>query len=264
MWERIWHEFSGRGMGIVLGMLLGTFVTACIAWWKRRRDRLTVMKGDARDTVVIAQHIVEAEEVPGPNGQGTIRRAKRLRIRSVGQSQLDRVVPNGHLAAELLQRAYQVTPRHTLISMEGAEGSYLLESLTNFVCDRVGNAPFEHDLFVMVPCCEPAALVIHQPITILLVRVKDLALFESWPQCRDVLAEHGADGVRVLTLMELAKRFRKEQAEMQALKQAGKRTRYLETMYLLDLALDERTTDIPAKPIPWGRFESVLKELGLE
>ncbi len=264
MWERIWHEFSGRGMGVVLGMLLGTVVTACFAWWKRRRDRFTVMQGDARDTVVIAQHLVESVEMPSPDGKGTIRCAKRLRIRSVGQSQLDRVVPNGHLATELLRRAYHVTPRHTLISMDGAEGSYLLETLTNFVCDRVGNAPFEHDLYVMVPCCEPGGLVIHQPITILLVRVQDLVLFENWTQCRNVLVEHGADGIRVLTLMELAKRFRKEQNELTMLRQSGKRTKYLETMYILDLALDGRSAEIPTKSVPWGRFENVLKELGLE
>lgn len=264
MWERIWNEFSGRGMGIILGMFLGTLVTACVAWWKRRQERLTVMRGDARDTVVIAQHLIETEELPRPDGKGMMRCAKHMRIRSLGQSQLDRVVPNGHLAAELLHRAYRVTNQHTLISMEGAEGSYLLETLTNFVCDRVGNAPFEHDLYVMVPCCEPGGLVIHQPITILLVRVADLPIFENWNQCRNVQVEHGADGMRVLTLMEIANRFRGEQEELTALRQAGKRTKYLETMYVLDLALDRREADISVKSVPWGRFEGVLQELGLE
>ena len=77
------------------------------------------------------------------------------------------------------------------ISMEGAEGSYLLETLTNFVCDRVANGPFGHDLYVMAPCCEPAGLAVHQPITILLISVADLALFRSWPACRGVRVEHG-------------------------------------------------------------------------
>ena len=68
--------------------------------------------------------------------------------------------------------------------MEGAEGSFLLETLTGFVCDRVANAPFEHDLFVMAPCCEPEGLAEHQPITILIISVADLALFENWNSCR--------------------------------------------------------------------------------
>jgi len=132
------------------------------------------------------------------------------------------------------------------------------------VCDRVANAPFEHDLYVMAPCCEPAGLAVHQPITILLIPVADLALFAEWKVCRDVHVEHGTDGMRVLTLMELAKRFRDEQTELARLRQAGQRTRYVETMYVLDLALDKRAAAVPTKPVPWGRFEQQLKEMNLE
>jgi hypothetical protein len=148
--------------------------------------------------------------------------------------------------------------------MEDAEGTFLLETLTNFVCDRVANEPFEHDLYVMAPCCEPAGMAEHQPITILLIAVKDLALFESWPACREVLVEHGQDGVRLLTLMELANRFRTEQQKIASLRAAGKRTRYVETMFVLDLALDRRIASIPVKNVPWGRFEGVLRQMNLE
>lgn len=249
---------------MLLGMLMGTLVTGFLAWWKRCAERHSIMRGDARDTVVIAQHLIDSIEDPLPDGKGTARRPVRLRVRALGQSELDRVVPNGHLANELLKRAHKVSTRHTLISMDGPEGSYLLESLTNFVCDRVANAPFEHALYVMAPCCEPAGLVVHQPITILLVKKEDLLLFENWALCRDVQVEHGADGARILTLMELAKRFREEQAKMAELRKAGQRTRYVETMYLLDLALDGRSTPIETKAVPWGRFEDVLKEMNLE
>ena len=264
MWEKLVHEFGGRGMGVVLGMLLGSMVTGFIALWKRRKERQNILHGDARDTVVIACHVVESKAIPNPLGNGTVRKATSLRIRSLGQSQLDSVVPNGHLESELLRRAYAVTTRNTLISMEGAEGSYLLETLTNFICDRAANHPFDHDLYVMAPCCEPCGLVVHQPITILLIKVSDLPLFLEWSLCCDVKVEHGADGIRVLTLMELAKRHRDEQANLNSLRQSGQRTRYLETMYILDLALDSRTADIPTKSIPWGRFESILKEMNLE
>jgi hypothetical protein len=116
----------------------------------------------------------------------------------------------------------------------------------------------------MAPCCEPAGLAEHQPITILLIGVGDLALFETWPMCRDVQVEHGSDGARVLTLMELARRFQAEQTEISRLRKAGQRTRYVETMYILDLALDKRSAAVPVKNVPWGRFEGVLKEMNLE
>jgi hypothetical protein len=94
--------------------------------------------------------------------------------------------------------------------------------------------------------------------------VADLALFEKWTVCRDVHVEHGADGARVLTLMALARRYRAEQAKLTALRQAGQRTRHMETMYVLDLAIDRRVAAIPVKPTPWGRFEAVLEEMNLE
>ncbi len=194
----------------------------------------------------------------------TVGAPSTLRIRSLGQEEVSRVVPNGHLAAVLLERAFSVTLQDTLISMEGPEGSFLLETLTGFVCDRVANAPFEHDLYVMAPCCEPKELAQHQPISVLLIAAKDLALFEDWPCCRKVMVEHGSDGARVLTLMNMARRFRKEQQQIAQLRKAGKRTLFVETMYLLDLALDRRAVPLDAKEIPWGRFEKVLTQLNLE
>lgn len=248
-------ELSGRGLGVVLGLVAGGLITASVGRWRRFRQRQSILRGDARDTVVIHHHAVEggSEKEPGV-----------LRIRTVGQAELDRVVPNGHLAAVLLHRARAVTSRDTLISMDGAAGSYLLETLTNFVCDRVSNRPFDHDLYVMAPCCEPAELAEHQPITILLISLQDLARFESWPACRGLLVEHGSDGCRVLTLMEVAKRFNAEQAEIARRRAAGERTKWVETMYVLDLALDRRTAPVPTRPVPWGRSEAVLKALNLE
>jgi hypothetical protein len=259
MLANLLQQFGIHAGGVVFGIVVGALISWLIARWKRRRQRLSVLEGDARDTVVINHHLVDAEDAPN----GT-RVPRAMRVRSLGQAELPQVVPNGHLAAELLRRAFEVTPRNTLISMEDAEGTYLLETLTNFVCDRVANEPFEHDLYVMAPCCEPAGLAEHQPITILLIAVKDLPLFESWTACREVQTEHGQDGVRVLTLMELANRFRKEQEKIAALRQAGNRTRYVETMFILDLSLDQRTAPIPLKRIPWGRFENVLKNMNLE
>jgi hypothetical protein len=262
MFATLLDELTGKGIGIILGLLIGASTTWLIARWKRLRERQSILRGDARDTVVINQHLVDTGEVP--EGHGVKKVARTLRIRSLGQAELNRVVPNGHLAAVLLDRAFRVTERSTLISMAGAEGSYLLETLTNFVCDRVGNEPFEHDLFVMAPCCEPAALAEHQPITILLIAVSDLVLFEDWTACRDIHVEHSNDGARILSLMELARLYRKEQAELARLRKEGLRTRFVETMYTLDLSLDKRAYAIPTKPVAWGRFEQLLKGLNLE
>ena len=265
MLDFLTRELGGRGVGTLLAFLLGGLVSWGLGLWRRRRQRQSILGGDARDTVVIEHHIVETAEAPDPEHPGRTRPVPAtLRIRALGQSELSRVVPNGHLAAVFLDRAWKVTPRHTLISMEGAEGSYLLETLTGFVGDRVGNQGFEHDLYVMTPCCEPRELAHHQPIVIVLIAASDLALFSSWPACRETQVEHGSDGARILTLMEMARRHREEQARIAKLRQGGERTLFVETMYTLDLALDRRTSPIATKPAPWGRFEDVLRQMGLE
>jgi hypothetical protein len=257
------NDLGVEGLAGLTGALLGVTFTWLVTRWRRLRERRRVLEGDARDTVVINHHLIDVEEAR--TSEGTLmKRPAALRIRSLGHEQLDRVVPNGHLAAILLHRAWGVTPQDTLISMHDAEGSYLLETLTDFVCDRVANAPFDHDLYVMSPCCEPSEMAHHQPITIILISVADLALFESWPVCREIAVEHGSDGTRVLTLMELARRFKSERETIAKLQEQGKRTRFFETMYILDLALDKRITPLPTKKVPWGRFEDILRRLNLE
>jgi hypothetical protein len=264
MFADIFDLLSSHSAIALLGLVFGSVCTWLVGRLKRYRQRQSILRGEALDTIVIHHHLVDVKDRPVPGGTETKQFPEKLRIRSLGQGELDRVVPNGHLAAELLRRAIRVTPRDTLISMEGPAGSYLLETLNNFVYDRVANSQFEHDTYVMAPCCEPAGLAEHQPITILLIPVTQLHLFEDWSSCRQVQVERGSDGARILTLMELARRFRKEQEEIAKLRQAGKRTRYVETMYILDLALDKRAASVPVKSVPWGRFEDVLKQMNLE
>ncbi len=255
------HEVSGRGLGVLLGMAVGSLTTAFIARRRRMKERQSILKGDARDTIVIHQHVLEPTQITTASGE--VKSVTALRVRTRGQSELNRVVPNGHLAGILSKRAQHVTARQTLISMDGAEGSYLLETLTNFVCDRASNGHFAHDVYVMTACCEPAALSHHQPITIMLVRTQDLSQFEDWSKARQIHVEHGSDGPRILSLMEMAKRFREEQANIQKLRAAGKRTAFAETMYVLDLSLDPRCAELPIKPVPWDRYADVLKDLNL-
>lgn len=262
MFDSMLHEVSGRSLGVLLGMLVGSLTTFFIARWRRMKERRLILDGDARDTVVIHYHAIDATQIA--DEKGSPRTVKTLRVRTLGQSELCRVVPNGHLAGILLKRAHEVTSIDTLISMAGVEGSYLLETLTNFVCDRVSNGQFPHDVYVMTACCEPVELCHHQPITILLTRKEDLAMFEDWTQVRSIHVEHGSDGARILSLMEMAKRFRVEQEKIAALRAAGKRTAFVETMYVLDLALDNRCANLPVKPVPWSRYTNVLKALDVE
>ena len=54
------------------------------------------------------------------------------------------------------------------------------------------------------------------------------------------------------------------EAEIARRRKAAERTKHVETMYVLDLALDKRVAAVPVKPVPWGRYEHTLKTLNLE
>jgi hypothetical protein len=231
--------------GVILGWLL--------AWWRRRRLLRQVEAGSARDMVAIEQMLVKDHS----DGRTT------LRIRSCGAAPLKTVLTNPVAYEAFMARSEATTPTDTLISMKDQMGSYLLYLLTPWVCGMVRSGPCPHALCVMAPVCEPGILSAHQATTIVLIREQNLKRFLDWEWCKQVYVEHGSDGARVLTLWHMAREFEKQMAEVQRLRQAGQRTTYVETMYLLDLGLDMEEVNLPTRPIPWERFTPVLRELGL-
>src|SRR5262249_57207485 len=80
----IWDDLPGRGLGAVIGLILGALIAWGIARWRRMRERRRILHGDARDTVVINQHLLDRPPGGGP---------PVLRIRALGQGQLRHVVP---------------------------------------------------------------------------------------------------------------------------------------------------------------------------
>jgi hypothetical protein len=247
-------DLEGRLFSVLLGLVVGTTVTWLFARWRRSKDRRRILQGDARDTVLIEQHLFER----GLDSDGRTVPTK-MRVRYLGHKILSEVVPNTHLASELKKRAQEVTDSTPLISMEGATGSFMLETLCGFVCDRLGNEPFEHDLFAMTPCRESAGLAYHHPISVLLVSIRDFELLQRWEEVEKIEVEHTTDGVRLLTLFALAQKWKEEQEMIRTRRASGQSVRYLETIFILDLALDQRSAPIPTRPVPWERFGPVVK-----
>src|SRR5215470_17084369 len=101
MFDFLSRELSGRGIEGVVAFLFGGLVSWALGRWRRMRQRQSILRGDARDTIVIEHHIVELAEAPDPEHPGRTRQVpSALRIRALGQEELSRVIPNDHLATE--------------------------------------------------------------------------------------------------------------------------------------------------------------------
>ena len=232
-------------LGLIIGWILGR--------WRRYRLMRRVYGGDAREVVAIEQILIKEHA----DGRVT------MRIRSVGSAHMQTVLPNQVAHDALLKRAKSTTPRNPLIDLKDQMGSYLLYLLTPWVCGMTRQGAFPHDIWVMAPVCEPGVLSAHQATTIILIRQADLRRFRDWETCKTMHVEHGSDGARILTLWHMAREFERQQAEVKRIKDTGQPSTIVETMYLLDLGLDVAEVPLPTKPVSWGRFAAILKQLKL-
>jgi hypothetical protein len=100
--------------------------------------------------------------------------------------------------------------------------------------------------------------------TVLLVRRDDLLRFRDWKRSSQIQVEHASHGERILTLMHMATEYERQASAIASRRAAGRPSNFEETMYILDLGLDTQSADLPAKPVPWSRFEPTLDDLGIQ
>jgi hypothetical protein len=175
------------------------------------------------------------------------------------------VFPNPAARDAFQKRAAATTAISPLVSMEGGLGSYLLQELAIWVCGQLTERAFPHDVWIMAPVFERGPLYLggHFISTVLLIRLEDLARFSDWERCSAIEVEHSSHGERILTLRAMAAEYDRQAAAVAERRAAKRPTNYEETMYILDLTLDTSSADLPAKPVPWERFEATLKPLGI-
>jgi hypothetical protein len=234
-------------LGIVAGRLWGM--------WRRHRQLKMAERGESQDVVTIEKIILDRR----PDG------CEVLRIRSCGRDPVETVFPNPAARDEFQARAGKTSNARPLVSMDGKMGSYLLQELAIWVCGQLREPGFKHDVWVMAPAYERGALYLggHFLSTVLLIRLDDLLRFRDWDDCSAIQVEHASHGERILTLMGMAAEYDQQATAVANRRAAGLRSNYEETMYVLDLGLDNQSADLPARPVPWDRFVSTLKELGV-
>jgi hypothetical protein len=236
------------GVGILIGRIW--------AMWRRYRQQRLAERGQSDDVATIEKILLERR----PDGTDV------LRIRSVGRDPIETIFPNIAARDEFQARASVTTLAAPLVAMDGKMGSYLLQELAIWVCGQLKDQGFDRDVWVMAPAYERGEFYLggHFLSTVLLIRQEDLARFRSWETCSHIEVEHASHGERILTLMDMAREFDRQAKAVAERRASGKRSNYEETMYVLDLGLDTRSADLPTKPVPWERFESILEKHGIK
>ena len=235
-------------------VVLGAVGSWIAGYYRRWRAQQKINQGDARlDQITIEQIIFQ-------RAHGAV----HMRIRSCGCGPFDRVLQNVQARAIFGNRIESTTLENSIISMDGREGSFLLHQLQHWVCGLLGQLPFPHEIWLMAPVSEPHALSGHQSTIVLLVRKSDIELFLDWEICSKLLVEHGSHGMRILTLMKLALEYKRQAAAVAERRRRGLQSGFEETVYELDLPLNTESADVPVKPVPWRRFESLLPRFGVK
>ncbi len=256
--DAILHFLENPSAERAFASLMLFIIGGMLGWlghrWRHYRLQRQIEQGDARDVATVEKILIDRDA----EGNET------LRIRTCGRDPLEQIFPNPAAREAFHERTHATSSTQPLIAMHERMGSYLLQELAIWVCGQVGERSFPHDIWIMATVCEPASFGGHQSSTVILIRRDDLAKFRDWTDCRNIHVEHGGHGERILTLLSVADEFDRQALAIAKRQAEGRAPAYEETMYLLDLALDQRVVDLPSKPVPWSRFAGGLKARGLE
>lgn len=266
MWQTQWNVIHEESIGFLIGASFA-LVTAGLATWRRRRRELReINQGHQFQQLEFAYVFVTTDR----SGQ------RRFVVRMIGCLPLKVFVAKDAIRSHLLglTRESADDELNSVISMEGKLGSFVLRELHGHLRTLLEEKGSKREWWLMAPILETYRPLQYVAPTVLLVRKSDLPIFASFDTCKDLLVHHGSDAAKILTLMEVYRKFKDQEQRLAQARAEGQSTQYLEEMWLLDLCLstemlEPTTEEIAAgtlKPFripPWNRFASTLKQLGL-
>ena len=267
MWDSLWRIAHEESIGILIGAAFAILTAALAAWWKRRREMREIIHGQQFQQLEFAYAFVTT----GRDGR------RRLIVRSAGCLPLKVFVAKDAIRSHLLglTRASADDELNSVIAMEGKLGSFVLRELHGHLRTLLEERGNLREWWVMAPILETYRPLQYVAPTVLLIRKSDLETFKSFETCKELLVHHGSDAAKILTLLEVHRKFAQQEQRLAHARAAGQSTQYLEEMWMLDLCLateivEPTTEEVAAgtlKPFrlpPWERFAPTLKALGLE
>ena len=266
MWELLWKVAHEKSIGILIGAAFALATAWFASWWRRRREMREIHHGQQFQQLEFVYAFVST----GNDGR------RRLVVRMIGCLPLNLFVAKDAIRSHLLglTRDSVEDELNSVLAMEGKLGSFVLRELHGHLRTLLKESGNRREWWVMAPVLETYRPLQYVAPTVLLIRKDDLEQFESFETCQDIMVHHGSDAAKILTLMEVYRKFGIQQQTLAEARKEGRSTQYLVEMWMLDLCLStnfvEPTSDEveegslkPFRLPPWDRFEPTLKSLGL-
>ncbi len=212
---------DARGILLFLGEkilegLLQAIAVVVIGWLVLYRQWRQLTQGRS-DQVVFSANLLTP--IGGPSdGSGPAADGRYLlQLRTVLPPRtIDQLLDNVALRRVMRGLAEQASLTDPVLATEGTAGFEIVNDVVNSVAGSLASSPFPRETWLLALTCEDRKVVRKCCIRVLLVRRDDLDRLASWDWCREhVLVEEWYHFWRIVTLHQIALRYRQEQARQE-------------------------------------------------
>jgi hypothetical protein len=283
LWAAIsswWQGLDARGILLFIGEklfegLLQAIAVVLIGWLVVYRQWRQLTQGRS-DQVVFSANLLTpidgSSASNGPAGDGRY----LLQLRTVLPPRtIDQLLDNVALRRVMRNLAEQATIVDPILATEGTAGFEIVNDVVNSVAGSLASSPFPRETWLLAVTCEDRKVVRKCCIRVLLVRGDDLDRLASWDWCRDhVLVEEWYHFWRIVTLHQIAVRYRQEQARQEQARGEDIQQNLLPLVdsqahhprvRALSLGINAQEPVIkPPQAVDWGRYLPQIAELGLK
>jgi hypothetical protein len=263
-------SFLGRKL---LEGLFQALAVVVIGWLVLYRQWRQLTQGKS-DQVIFSANLFTPLEAQSPSPPDKARYLLQLRT-VLAPKTVDQLLDNVALRRLMRNLAEQATLVDPLLATEGTAGFEIVNDIVNCVSGSLASSPFRRDQWLMAVTCEDRRVVRKCCIRVLLVRHADLERMASWEWCRGhIMVEAWYHYWRIVTLHQIALRFREEQARLEQgsaqdikanLLPLVDRQAHHPRIRILSLGLNVEEPIIkPPLQVDWERYLPRIEELGLK
>lgn len=188
---------------------------------------------------------------------------------------IDQLLDNVALRRQMRQLAERATVLDPVLATEGMAGFEIVNDVVNSVAGGLASSPYPRETWLLAATCEDRKVVRKCCIRVLLIRRDDIEHLSSWEWCRDqVLVEEWYHFWRIITLHQIAVRFREEQARQEQARGQDIRQNLLPMVDSqahhprvrpLSLGLNTQEPVIrPPQAVDWDRYLPQVAAVGLK